>query len=136
MTVYRHIKYDLYQSLIKLIRCHTECSNRILTLFSFSYLHLLAVIGDYAGVPELELTFGPTTNEHKITLFIIDDPALEHTESFQAVMSVPDGEQSVTFLHHQATISILDNDGGSCTLSVTITTFESLFPSFSLQRCQ
>ena len=81
-------------------------------------MHLLAVIGDYAGVPELELTFGPTTNEHKIALFIIDDPALEHTESFQAVMS---GEQSVTFLHHQATVWILDNDGRSCTLPVTIT---------------
>ena len=77
-----------------------------------SLLHLRAAIADYAGVPELELTFGPTTTEHKITLFIIDDPALEHTESFQAVMSAPAGEQRVRFLDNQATVWILDDDGG------------------------
>ena len=64
-------------------------------------------------MPELELTFGPTTNESAITIYIIDNSALEDTEVFHARLSVAAGELGVSLPAPQATVSIQDNDSES-----------------------
>lgn len=70
----------------------------------------IAAIADYVGIRSMELIFGPTVAEHAITVTVIDDSALEHTESFHVVLS-SDVDQIVNFLDQQATVWILDDDG-------------------------
>ena len=57
------------------------------------------------------LTFGPSQSEHTIPISIINDPALENTESFTVRLSQLTGVGRVSFIEPQATVNILDNDG-------------------------
>ena len=83
-----------------------------------SYLFLV-VVADYVGVEELVLTFGPSQSEHNIQISIMDDPALESTESFRLRLSTPlHGAERVSFVQSQATVTILDNDGEKCNIPV------------------
>ena len=70
----------------------------------------IAAVADYVGIRSMELTFGPTVAEHAIPVTVINDSALEYTESFHVVLSA-DNEQIVNFLDQQATVWILDDDG-------------------------
>ena len=73
-------------------------------------------MADYVGVKESVLTFGPSLSEHRIQISVIDDPALEYTESFTLSLSPsPTGGENgrVSFTQSEAIVSILDNDGES-----------------------
>ena len=68
-------------------------------------------MADYIGVEEVLLTFGPSQLQQSVEISIIDDPALENTESFTVTLSPLPGETRVAFIQLLATVSILDNDG-------------------------
>ena len=68
-------------------------------------------MADYIGVEEVLLTFGPSQLQQSVEISIIDDPALENTESFTVTLSPLPGETRVAFIQPLATVSILDNDG-------------------------
>ena len=83
-----------------------------------SYLFLV-VVADYVGVEELVLTFGPSQSEHMIQISMMDDLALESTESFRVRLSTPPhGVERVSFIKSQATVTILDNAGEKYNISV------------------
>ena len=80
-------------------------------ILSYTYIVLPTEGVDYRGV-SIDVTLSPSNSEQCVSVEIVDDSAVEQTESLTVSLSLPPGGlSSVQLTPNTATILITDNDG-------------------------
>ena len=88
-------------------------------MYLASTLHVLPTEGvDYRGVTA-DVTLSPTNPERCVSVEVVDDSAVEQTESLTVSLSLPPGGlSSVQLTPNTTTILITDNDSERYSLCV------------------
>ena len=77
----------------------------------YIYVHVPAEASDYERL-STDVTLSPTNPEQCVSVEVVDDSAVEQTESLTVSLSLPAGGlSSVQLTPNTATILITDNDG-------------------------
>ena len=80
-------------------------------MYMYIYVHAPAEASDYERL-SIDVTLSPTNSEQCVSVEVVDDSAVEQTESLTVSLSLPAGGlSSVQLTPNTATILITDNDG-------------------------